>query len=126
MFDLILIGYLAYRNGVRAKLKGQNGVLWGAVTVAAHVFFMVVGFFVVVLNFCQDAININQLSSLDTKARDAAAQQLIQSFAANPLHLITIELFGVGGYLLIRYILDRKPDKKEPEIHWMDKMGKQE
>jgi hypothetical protein len=35
----------------------------------------------------------------------------------------TIEIFGIGGYLLIRYILDKKPGKKEPEAHWMDKLG---
>ena len=54
------------------------------------------------------------------------AQQLLQSFEAKPLHLITMEVFGIGGYLLVRYILDKKPDKKEPEMHWMDKMGSNE
>ncbi len=125
MFDIILIGFLTYRNGVKAKQKGQNAVVWGVATAIAYIMCMVVGFFVVVYNFCKDAINLNQLSSLDTKSREAAAQQLVQVFEANPLHLITIELFGVGGYLLVRYILDRKPDKKEPEVHWMDKMGEQ-
>ncbi len=111
---------------MRAKLKGQNAIAWGAATVGAYIMCMVLGFFVVVYNFCKDDINLNQLSSMDIKAREAAAQLLMKSFEANPLHLITIELFGVGGYLLIRYILDKKPDKKEPEVHWMDKMGSNE
>ena len=122
MFDIILIGYLAYRNGVKAKNKGQHAIAWGIATAVAYILFMLVGFFFVILNFCKDSINLEQLSLMDKKAQQAAAQQLIQIFAANPLHTITIELFGIGGFLLIRYILDRKPDKQEPEVHWMDKM----
>ena len=40
-----------------------------------------------------------------------------------PQRGILVFLCGLGGYLLIRYILDRKPDKQQPEVHWMDKMG---
>ncbi len=126
MFDLILICYLSYKNGMRAKGKGQNAIAWGVATVASYLLFMMVGLFVVVFSFCKDAINLEQMSSTDSKVREAAAQQLMQVFASNQLHLITIEAFGVGGYLLIRYILDRMPDKKEPEVHWMDKMGSNE
>ena len=32
MFDIILIGFLTYRNGVKAKQKGQNAVVWGEST----------------------------------------------------------------------------------------------
>jgi hypothetical protein len=123
MFDLILIAFLSYRNGVKAKLKEQNAILWGFVTVLAYLVFMVVGLFIVILNFCKDTVNLNMFSSLDVKTREAAQQQLLQVFAANPLHMVTVELFGVGGYLLVRYILDKKPDKKQPEVHWMDRMG---
>jgi uncharacterized membrane protein len=125
MFDLILLGYLSYRNGIKAKQKDQNAIAWGLATAAAYIICMLIGFFFVVYNFCKDDINMNQLSSLDVKAREAAAQRLMQVFANNQLHLITIEMFGVGGYLIVRYILDRKPDKKEPEVHWMDKIGDQ-
>jgi len=123
MFDIILIAYFSYRNGVRAKLKGQNAITWGIVTALSYIVFMLIGFFVVVVNFCKNDINLNQLSSLDTKGREAAAQQLMNTFSAHPLHVITMEAFGIGGYLLVRYLLERKPNKKEPEIHWMDKMG---
>ena len=120
--SLILLIYLCYRNGVRAKVKGQHAILWGLATAAAYVFFMMIGLYFVVFNFCKDSINFEQMSLMDKKAQQAAAQQLIQIISANPLHIITIELFGIGGYLLVRYILDRKPDKQEPEMHWMDKM----
>jgi hypothetical protein len=123
MFDIIIIGFLSYRNGVRAKTKGQNPILWGLATFVAYVITMMIGIMVVIANFCKDTINLAQFSSLDIKSREVARQQLIQVFQANPLHMLTIELFGVGGYLLVRYILDRKPGKKETEVHWMDKMG---
>jgi hypothetical protein len=51
--------------------------------------------------------------------------QVNQALMANPLRELTVFLFGLGGYLFVRYLIDRKPDKKEPEIHWMDKMGEQ-
>lgn len=123
MFEIVLLGFLAYRNSLLAKVKGQNPVLWAFVTVAAFLVFMVIGGMFVIFTFCKDAINLNQISSFDPKQREAASQQLQQVLSANPLHMITIELFAIGGYLLIRYILDKKPDKKQPEVHWMDKMG---
>lgn len=122
-FDLILICYLSYKNGMRAKRKGQNVIAWGVASAAAYIICMVLGLYVVVFNFCKNAINLDQMSSTDIKVREAAMQQFLQVIYANPLHLITIEAFGVGGYLLIRYILDRRPDKNEPEMHWMDKIG---
>ena len=126
MFDLLLLGYLSYKNGVRAKRKGQNAVAWGLASAAAYIFFMMVGLMIVVFNFCKGAINIDQMSSTDANVRQAAAQQLLQVFAANPLHLFTVEIFGIGGYLLIRYILDKRPDKQAPETNWMDRMGSNE
>ena len=125
MFELVLLSYLAYKNNIRAKLKGANGVVWGALTVGAFLVGLIVGVFVVIFNFCGNSINIEQFSSPDAKVRMAASSQLVTVFNDNPLHQITIELFAIGGYLLIRYLIDKKPDKKEPEVHWMDKMGNQ-
>jgi hypothetical protein len=121
MFEIILLTYLAYSNSVRAKLKEANGFLWGFITVVAFLGGLIVGGFVVILNFCRDQVNLDQLSSSDVKIRMNATNQLRFALSDNPLHLITIEMFGIGGYLLVRYILDKKPGKKEPEVHIMDK-----
>jgi len=126
MFGIVLVGYLSYRNGLRARLKGQNPFMWGIITFAAFLAMMVLGMLIVIVYFCRDVINLNQLSSTDPKSIAATQQQIMQVFDANPLHYITVVLFGVGGYLFVRYILDRKPNKKEPEVHWMDRMGKSE
>ncbi len=122
IFDLILLVYLAYKNSVRAKLKAQNATAWAFITAVAFLLTYFAGYIFVVVFFCRDVVKFDQLNGADYKTRQAVAQQLIQAFAANPLHLITVELFGLGGYLIIRYILDRMPDKKAPEVHWMDKM----
>ena len=66
-----------------------------------------------------------QAGPMDPKSRAAASQQLYDALAANPLHQLTIEFFAIGGYLLVRYILDKKEGKKKSEVHWMDKLGKQ-
>ena len=126
MFELLLLGYLTYRNAMRAKLKDQNPVTWGLVTVLAYFAAMMIGAMVVIGFFCRDVINLNSFSSLDVKSRNAVTQQLQQVISTNPLHMLTIEPFSIGGYLLVRYFLDRKPNKKGPEVHWMDKLGHQE
>ncbi|MCW3122020.1 MAG: hypothetical protein JWQ38_1512 [Flavipsychrobacter sp.] len=123
MFEIALLAYLAYRNSVKAKLKGLNPALWGFITVAAYLSCVVIGLMVVIYNCCKDTIDMNAFSSSDIKTREVATQQLMQVLSGNMLYVTAIELFGIGGYLLVRYILDSKPDKKEPEVHWMDKLG---
>jgi hypothetical protein len=125
MFEILLLAYLTYRNGIRAKQKGQNAIVWGIITAVTYFVGMMIGMFIVIIYFCKDVINLNSFAAMDLKARQAATEQLIEVFKANPLHMVTVELFGVGGYLLIRFILDRKPTKKDPEVHWMDKLGGQ-
>ncbi len=122
-FDLVLLAYLTYKNGMRAKLKAQNAVLWSVITLVCVTVTYFIGFVFVAMVFCAKNVNMQQLSSVDVKTKQAIAQQIVQAFSDNPLHLITVELFGLGGYLLIRYILNRRPDKKEPEVHWMDKIN---
>ena len=100
MFEIILMVYLSYRNSVRAKLKGLSPMLWGSVTAAAFLGALIFGGLIVIFNFCGDIINRAQLGSMDPQARNQASQQLYQALSANPLHLLTIELFGIGGYWL--------------------------
>lgn len=118
--------FLGYRNNVRAKQKGQNGLLWGIATVVAYIISEAVGLYLVLALFCRDVVDLNILThhtgNFDEMSKQFN-QQVNQALMANPLREMTVFLFGLGGYLFIRFLLDRKPDKKEPEIHWMDKMG---
>lgn|SRR5690349_10889186 len=115
MFEIILLTYLSYRNGMRAKVKGLNTMVWTGLTACAYLAALMMGTFVVISFFCRD-ISMEELSSLDYQKRMAVSKQLEQIIATNPLHSTTIMMFGIGGYLLIRYILERKPGKKEEEL----------
>jgi hypothetical protein len=116
MFEIILLAYLSFRNGVRAKLKGLNSVAWALYTAIAFFFMMFFGTFIVIVYFCRDVVDIRSFSTLDMKSRDAAMLQLQQVIVTHPLHYATIALFGIGGYLLVRYLIERKPGKKKPEL----------
>jgi len=126
MFELLLLCFLGYKNSERAKLKGQNGLLWGVLTGVSFFIAMTIGMMVVVMFLCRDSVDMSLLSNPQAN-RDAVsqqfAQQVMQALATNPLRQFTILMFGWGGYLFVRYLIERKPDKKKPEIHWMDKMG---
>jgi hypothetical protein len=120
MFEIILLAYLSYRNGMMAKQKSQNVGAWVFYTVIAFLVTMMIGIIFVVTNFCKE-VSLDSLAAMDSKSRDAAAQQIVQVLYSKPLNLVTIELFGFGGYLFIRYLLEKKPGKNKPEVNWMDK-----
>ncbi len=122
MFEIILLAYLSFRNSVRARVKGLNPWLWAGITILSFLAAFMVGSMIVIFNFCSDTVNLQLLSSMDPKDKELVTRQLIDTLNNNPLRMFTIELFGIGGYLLIRYILEKKPNKKTPEIHWMDKL----
>ena len=128
IFGLFLLFYLGYRNSVRAKQKGQNGILWAVITIVSYIITEAVGLFIVIMFFCRDVVDLNILTRTNSNF-DAASklfnQQVEKALMDNPLRELTVVLFGIGGFLFVRYLIDRKPDKKEPEVHWMDKMGEQ-
>jgi hypothetical protein len=115
MFGTLLLIYLSARNGNRARRKGLKPILWAGVTVLSFFATMVIGVYVVIFGFCADKVNVAQMSSPDAKVRAAVTAQLAQIFENDPLHMITVLLFGLGGYLFVRYLLENRPDKKEPK-----------
>ena len=130
-FGLILISIFAFSNASLARVKEKNAILWAFITVALFIVGCMAGMMFVLLTFCRNLVDLNRMATMTDKvARDAYSQQvavsLQQDFISNPLHSITVLLFGVGGFLLARYILESTPDKKKPEVHWMDRMGEQE
>jgi len=123
----LFICFLGYTNSVKAKQKGKNGILWAFLTIISYIILEGIGLYFVILVFCQGQVDIGALMHA-TPANSAALTQRFEdqvtaAFTANPMRDMLVLLFGLGGFLLIRYILDRTPDKKQPEIHWMDKMG---
>lgn len=129
IFGIILLFFLGYRNSVRAKLKGQSGILWAFLTIVSYLISQTIGLLIVISLFCRDVVDMSVFSNNTKNFQEISRQfnqQVAKALSDNPLRDITVFLFGLGGYLLIRFILDRKPNKKEPEVHWMDKMGRQD
>ena len=128
IFGIALLFFLGYSNSVKAKQKGQNGILWAFLTVVSYIITQAIGLFIVISWFCRDVVDMNIFTHTQGNFHAASEQfnqQVTTALIDNPLRGLTVFLFGMGGYLLVRYILDSKPDKKEQEIHWMDKMGEQ-
>lgn len=123
MLQLIMAGLLAWNNSLRAKRKELNPVLWAVYTVIAFFVSFIIGSLFVIFVFCRNVIDFNMMSSQDEQVRQQAAKMLENAILSNPLHSFTLVLFSFGGYLFVRYLIDRKPGKKIPEVHWMDKMG---
>ena len=124
---ILFVCFLGYTNSVRAKQKGKNGILWAALTIISYLFFEMVGMMFVILVFCKGEVDINALSQVTPATYKAVSDnfnnQVLKALEANPMRDVLVMGFAFGGFLLIRYLLDRKPNKKQPEIHWMDKMG---
>ena len=118
----ILLGFFAYRNGMRAKQKEQNPYLWGALTVALFAIASIIGMMVVMVSILKDEnLDLAKIQAKDQVYAQSLAQQVAQALENNPIHSITIIVFGLGGYLLVRYILDKKPEKKKKLDLWPDK-----
>jgi len=112
---IFLIVYMAYRNGLIAKLKGKNQVLWVLLTLVAFWMFASLGGFIVL----QILISTGQINATDYKAASETADKLNDLLTpfliSNPIHIITIMAFGMGGYLLVRYILEKMPNINIPK-----------
>jgi hypothetical protein len=112
---IFLIVYMAYRNGLIAKLKGKNQVLWVLLTLVAFWMFASLGGFIVL----QILISTGQINANDYKAASETADKLNDLLTpfliSNPIHIITIMAFGMGGYLLVRYILEKMPNINIPK-----------
>ena len=100
MLEIFLSIFLAYRNAQLAKRKGQNTVVWVIITLAAFFLtYLVAG-----------AVYIAMLYNgpLDPKS-------LTEYMASHPFIMITLMFFGIGGYLIVRYILERMKDVQSSE-----------
>lgn len=125
---LLLLIFLGYRNSLRARLKGQNGLMWAIITVAAYIFCESIGLLIVVSLFCRDTVNIHLLTNA-TGHFDAVSrqfnQQVEKALLANPLREFAVIMFGLGGYLFVRYLLERRPHKKQANMQPADKISEQ-
>lgn len=93
MLILFLLGFLIYYNIRLAKKKGQNPILWGIIT-----FF---GFFLAYALLGSIYIAIIYKGPITREALEAYLQR-------EPMVVMMLTAIGVGGVLLVRYILEKK------------------
>lgn len=98
MFEMLLAIFCAYQNAQIAKRKAQNTVVWVIITIVSYFVFYTIGAGILV------ALKYN--GPLEQTA-------MTKFLLDHPLMVITFMFFGLGGYLLVRYILERMPDKAE-------------
>jgi hypothetical protein len=95
----LLIGILVAYNARLAMRIGQNGILWGFITLVSY--FLCQSFFGAIL-----ILIINKWKMI-------MPQEINSLLQKNPMAALAIVMFGVGGALLIRYILETMAKKKK-------------
>lgn len=98
MFELLLAIFCSYRNAQLAKIKGQNTVVWVIITIALYFVFYTIGAAILIA----------------IMYKGPWQQSALTDYLLNhSLMVVTFMFFGLGGYLLTRYILERMPNKVE-------------
>jgi hypothetical protein len=115
MFELLIAILLGINNGSRARMKGQNPGLWIFITVICMIITEVMGMFIVLLFFNHGVVDLHALSRANPSSMDQFTQQVADLFYNDVSHSAFILLCSFGGYLLIRYILERMPDKTKDD-----------
>lgn len=95
--DIILCVFLAYLNGRLAKRKGYKSTPWLLSTMGAFFFTYFLGY---MLPFMVNS-NMPELTS---------TQEVVEYINNHLLIIFTMYAFGIGGYLFVRYILEKRPD----------------
>jgi hypothetical protein len=94
MLDLILLIFLCWRIGNKAKQKGLKPGQWRLYTVLSWLGFELIGLIAGAMIFGYDKNDMNSLYGL-------------MAFAI---------ACGFGGYLLVKMALDKKPDMLDDDV----------
>ncbi|MCB9046159.1 MAG: hypothetical protein H6550_08455 [Chitinophagales bacterium] len=98
--DILLSIFCSWRNGQLAKQKGVSVAKWVTLTFLAYFGFYLIG----------------GTTLLGIMYNGPYTQSDIFMFMqSHPLLVVTIMFFGLGGYLLVRRILEQMPDSQREE-----------
>jgi len=97
MLEIIFLVLFIYTNGKLAERKGKNVLAWRFLT------------FLAVFSFEMIASGIVISRSYHGPMEQVALVKFIYS---NPFTVLVILLAGIGGGLLIRFILEKQPDHR--------------
>jgi len=99
MFDILIFILFCIYNSKLARKKGLEPTPWVWRTIGAMFLGIFIGSIFVSMGY--------------HGARDVAS--MIRYFSNNPLKLLTIYALEIGGGLLVRYLIERKPDATNQE-----------
>ena len=100
MLDIILLIFLCRHIGKIAVKKGLSGKTWKIYTILAFLCGELMG-----MGISMNIYGIEQVINL------------LKSGNSDSLIVMAISIFcAIGGYLLIKFILEKKPDALEEEI----------
>lgn len=102
--DIIAIVLLVIFNTQLAKKKNHSAGLWAFLTVVGY---LVVG---TMLTF------VYLILTFKGKFEMEEVRQYVLQVQSDPLKALLITLFGVGGGLLIRFILEKTPPNGPPPV----------
>ena len=106
--DLLFSLLLAILNGRRAQQKGLKGLQWGVYTFLLFMLFEIVSGAFVMLYFYKGALT-----------PDAVTAYLI----SHPIHTFFMWFCGLGGYLLMRYRIDKIAAQRPPQDDIPEDLG---
>lgn len=92
---LLLLVFLIYSNVRLARKKGKNPVIWGLISLAAFLVFygMLGGIYISIVY------------------KGPVAREAVQAYLMKePLAMTMLIMLGIGGVLLVRYLLERNKD----------------
>lgn len=105
--------YLSYRNGARAHEKGFSGVLFGFLTFLLYLVTTVIGVLITFFAVFRNTLDPVRMEKDNYNYSRELAAQFVQEIIANPIHYLAILMCGLGGYMLVQYIVGRLPNKNE-------------
>lgn len=109
---IFIVMFLGYRNAMRAQQKGANPLFWGVLTVILFGVGTMIGSLIdlkaIVIRHPEYKHIFSTTNVKESQELTVAIQQAMQE---NPtINGLTIMVCAAGGYLLVRYLLSRKPD----------------
>jgi hypothetical protein len=99
MLDIIILYFLLKKIGLLAKEKGVSSVKWKILTVLSWFVFEGIG-----VDFALAWAGLGEIKSVT---------QFSSIIISNPGVMLFAYFCAFGGYLLVRYLLERKPNQQE-------------
>jgi hypothetical protein len=103
---LLLLALLSYRNGIRAQQRGLSPTRWTIFTVIAFICGLFVSAFILAVIILSRNPKIVDLATQNNQT--AITKYMTDNLGGNAM--VYSSLFfagGIGGYLLIRYLIDK-------------------